>query len=88
MRAKTSKGDIYTFTLIDDEDGNEDGIIDDFGTCFQQEQRFKLAVKDIDGGEKGEIEGCYLNSPMNTMIIGQFTIKEETSSYSIINFAM
>ena len=44
MMATTSKGENYTFAVLDDEDGKDDGIIDDDGTAFRHEKKFKLSV--------------------------------------------
>ena len=85
MMATTSKGENYTFAVLDDEDGKDDGIIDDDGTAFRHEKKFKLSVIQEDGGIVGEIEGCYLNVPLNAMIVGQYTDAEEIQS---INFTV
>ena len=44
MMATTSKGENYKFAVLDDEDGKDDGIIDDDGTAFRHEKKFKLSV--------------------------------------------
>ena len=61
------------------------------GNAFSFERRFKVdMVVSVDNQATtlAELEGCYLNEPFNTHIIGQYRGQDKDGKANVQNFAL